>query len=157
MKLSLDSLSERERRLVLIGGAVAVVLLLLGVVLPLDRSVAKAQQRVGQKHSDLLWMQQVGPELAAAGPVSAQTTPPDQLLVVVDRAARESGLGQALVNSEPNGPGQLRVRLEKAQFDIMIGWVARLAEQHGISVESANVDNAGAPGLVNASLVLRLK
>ena len=49
------------------------------------------------------------------------------------------------------------MRLEKAPFDIMVGWLARLADQNGISVETANIDAAGAPGVVTASLVLRLK
>jgi type II secretory pathway component PulM len=133
------------------------LLLIIGVVLPLDRSVSKAQQRIGQKQADLAWMQSVAPELASAGPVATMPTTQDSLLVVVDRAARESGLGNSLTNSEPSGPGRLRVRLEKAQFDILVGWLARLSEQHGIGVESATVDSAGAPGLVNAGLVLQLK
>jgi general secretion pathway protein M len=157
MTFSLNNMSERERRLVTIGGAVAVVLLIVGVVLPMDRSVSKAEARIGQKQADLTWMQTVGPELASAGPVAQKPSSQESLLVVVDRAARESGLGNSLTNSEPSGPGRLRVRLEKAQFDILVGWLARLSEQHGIGVESATVDSAGAPGLVNAGLVLQLK
>lgn len=157
MNFSLERLNERERRMVMIGGIAAVVLLVLGVILPLENSVAKAQQRIEQKQTDLAWMRNVGPELASAGPVAASPTSPDSLLVVVDRAARESGLGSSLTSSEPQGQGKLRVRLEKAQFDILVGWVARLSDQHGIGVESATVDNAGTPGLVNAGLVLQIK
>jgi general secretion pathway protein M len=102
-------------------------------------------------------MQSVGPELASSGPATAKPSTQESLLVVVDRAAREAGLGNSLTNSEPSGPGRLRVRLEKAQFDILVGWLARLSEQNGIGVESATVDNAGAPGIVNAGLVLQLK
>jgi type II secretory pathway component PulM len=157
MKLSLDTLSERERRMVIIGGVAGVLLLIFGVLLPLDSSVSKAQERVGKKQADLAWMHAVGPELATAGPTVARPSSQESLLVVVDRAARESGLGGALTSSEPQGPGVLRVRLEKAPFDIMIGWLARLADQNGISVDTANIDTAGAPGVVTASLVLRLK
>jgi type II secretory pathway component PulM len=49
------------------------------------------------------------------------------------------------------------VRLEKAQFGMLVGWLARLAEQNGIRVESATIDNAGEPGIVNAGLVLRIR
>lgn len=157
MKLSLDSLSERERRLVTIGGVVAVLLLLIGVVLPLDRSVARTHARVEQKQADLLWMQGIGPELASAGPTAAQPATQESLLVVVDRAARESGLGSALTSSEPSGAGGLRVRLEKAPFDTLIGWLARLSERHGIRVESATIDSTGEPGIVNAGLVLHTR
>jgi len=157
MKLSLDTLSERERRMVIIGAVAGVLLLVFGVLLPLDSSVSKAQERVGKKQADLVWMNAVGPELATAGPTVARPSSQESLLVVVDRAARESGLGVSLTSSEPQGPGVLRVRLEKAPFDIMIGWLARLADQNGISVDTANIDTAGAPGVVTASLVLRLK
>ncbi|HEV7717054.1 MAG TPA: type II secretion system protein M [Steroidobacteraceae bacterium] len=158
MKLSLDNLNDRERRMVTIGGVVAIVLLLVGVVFPLDHSVTLAQNRIGQKQADLQWMQGVTSELVSAGPVSAQQpVTQESLLVVVDRAAREAGLGSSLTNSEPSGAGGLRVRLEKAPFDILIGWLARLSDQNGIRVESATVDNAGAPGIVNAGIVLRTK
>ena len=72
----------------------------------------------------------------------------------MDRSARESGLGSALSGSEPGGPGTLSVRLEKAPFDALIAWLARLAQQNGVAVDSATIEKAGAPGLVNAAIVL---
>jgi general secretion pathway protein M len=155
MNFSLATMNERERRMVMFGGIAAVALFLLGVVLPLDRSVSKAQDRIEQKQADLAWMRNVGPELSSAGPVAAQPTSQESMLVIVDRAARESGLGGSLVNSEPSGAGGLRVRLEKAPFGLIVGWLARLSDQHGIKVESATMDGAGEPGVVNAGLVLR--
>ncbi|TLZ06397.1 MAG: hypothetical protein E6K31_16200, partial [Gammaproteobacteria bacterium] len=62
--LSLDSLAalpERERRLLAAGLALAAAILLFGVVIPLDRSVAHAHQRLARKHADLTWMQGVAP------------------------------------------------------------------------------------------------
>jgi general secretion pathway protein M len=155
MKLDLANMNERERRMLLIGAIVAVALLIFGIVLPLDTSVSKAHTRIEKKQADLQWMRTVGPELASAGPPIAQPTSNESMLVIVDRAAREAGLGSALVNSEPSGQNGLRVRLEKAQFGLVIGWLARLSDQHGIRVESANMDNSGEPGIVNAGLVLR--
>ena len=70
----------------------------------------------------------------------------ESLLVIVDRSARESGLGNALAGSEPSGPGALSVRLQKASFDALITWLGRLAQQNGIRVDSASIDSAGAPG-----------
>jgi general secretion pathway protein M len=149
---TLSSLSERERRM-LIGGAVAALLLLIfGILLPLNRSVAHAQARLAQKHADLSWMQNVAPEIAAASPPPAASGEP--LLVIVDRSARESGLAGALAGSEPGAPGSLSIRLEKAPFDSLVMWLARLARQNGVSVQSATIERAGAPGLVNAAIVL---
>ena len=155
MKFDIANMNERERRMVMFGGIAVVALLLLGVVLPLDRSVSSAQTRIEKKQADLQWMRTVGPELASAGPPVAPPSSQESMLVVVDRAAREAGLGNSLTNSEPSGAGGLRVRLEKAPFGLIVGWLARLADQHGIRVESATMDNAGEPGVVNAGLVLR--
>jgi general secretion pathway protein M len=160
MKLSLGSLSleslaarsPRERRMVIVGAVLAALLLLFGVLLPLDRSVAHAQQRLAKKHADLSWMQSVGPEIASSGPPPSATG--ESLLVIVDRSARESGLAGALAGSEPGGPGRLSVRLEKAPFDALIAWLARLAQQNGVAVDSASIEKAGAPGQVNAAIVL---
>jgi general secretion pathway protein M len=158
-KLSLEplgqwfaQLSERERLIVSAGAILVLVLLVFGLLLPLDRSVAQAHARLLKKRTDLEWMQGAVPELAAAPqPPSAAG---ESLLVIVDRSARESGLSGSLAGSEPAGPGGLSLRLQKAPFDALVGWLARLAQQNGIRVDSATIDSAGAPGLVNAAVVL---
>lgn len=146
------ALSGREQRIVQIGAVLAAALFVVGVLLPLDRSVDQAHQRLLKKRNDLTWMQGVASELAVSPqPPSAAG---ESLLVIVDRSARESGLAGSLAGSEPAGPGGLSLRLQKAPFDTLIAWLARLAQQNGIRVDSATIDSAGAPGLVNAAVVL---
>lgn len=147
--------NPREKRILTIGGVVAVVLLILAVVLPLNRSVASAHARIATKQADLEWMRSVAPELAAAGPQVRTPATNESLLVTVDRVAREAGLAGALTSSEPAGDRGLSVRLEKASFDAVIGWLARLSDRNGIRVESASIDAAGAPGTVNVGVTLR--
>jgi general secretion pathway protein M len=154
MKFSYDTLSAREQQLVKFGGIAALAILIFGVLLPLDSSVAKAQSRVSRKQADLVWMRGAAPVLATLGPTH-QGGNGESLLVIVDRSAREAGLGSALAGTEPSGPGGIQVRLEKASFDAMIGWLSRLSQQSGIGVDGATIDTAGAPGLVNAAIVLR--
>ena len=154
MKFSYDTLSPREQQLVKYGGIAAIAILIFGVLLPLDSSVAKARTRVSQKQADLVWMRGAAPVLATLGPTH-QDGNGESLIVIVDRSARESGLGTALAGTEPSGPGGIQVRLEKASFDAMIGWLSRLSQQNGISVDGASIDTSGAPGVVNAAIVLR--
>lgn len=161
MKTDLNSLSletfaalpARQQRLVVGGIAVAIVLLIVAVLLPLDHSVSSARQRLAKKRADLVWMQGVAPELATAPAPPSDSG--ESLLVIIDRSARESGLAGALTGSEPGTGGSLAVRLQKAPFDTLVAWLARLAQQNGIVVDSATIDSAGAPGLVNAAVVLR--
>lgn len=150
---SLRSLSPRDRRTLLIGGAIAAILLIFAVILPLDHSVSRLHDQVAQKQADLVWMRNAAPEIAAAGPVHGNAG--ESLIVIVDQSARESGLGNSLAGSQPSGQGSLSVELEKAPFDALVGWLARLSQQNGVQIESATIDSAGQPGTVNASLVLK--
>ena len=149
---ALAALSPRERRMLLLGAIAAVAILIFGLLVPLDHSVARAQQRLAKKRADLTWMQSVAPQIVLLPPPLASAG--ESLLVIVDRSAREAGLAGALSGSEPGGPGNLSVRLEKAPFDALVGWLARLAQQNGVTVDSAVIEKSGAPGLVNASIVL---
>ncbi|HZT01626.1 MAG TPA: type II secretion system protein M [Steroidobacteraceae bacterium] len=150
---SLRSLSPRDRRTLLIGGVIAAVLLVFAVILPLDHSVSRLHDEVAQKQADLVWMRNAAPEIAAAGPMHGSGG--ESLIVIVDQSARESGLGNSLAGSSPSGQGSLSVELEKAPFDALVGWLARLSQQNGVQIESATIDSAGQPGTVNASLVLK--
>jgi general secretion pathway protein M len=148
-----DELAPREKRLVyLAAGLVALAAVYLIVVMPLNAFTARAAARVDQKTADLAWMQQAAPQVMAAS--AAGGSAGESLVVLVDRTAREAGLGGSVRDQSPNGDNGLRLRLEGAPFDVLITWLVALQQQHGVSVEAANVDAASAPGLVNASLTL---
>ena len=149
---AIAALAPRERRLLLAGAVAAAAILIFGMLIPLDHGVASAQQRLAKKRADLSWMQSVAPQIAMLPPAAAVNG--ESLLVIVDRSARESGLASALSGSEPGGAGSLSVRLEKAPFDVLVGWLTRLAQQNGVAVDSAVIEKTGAPGLVNANIVL---
>ncbi|MEZ5499657.1 MAG: type II secretion system protein GspM [Steroidobacteraceae bacterium] len=150
-----DALQPRERMMVTGGACLAALLLLIALLLPLGSKVHKGRDRLASKGADLGWMEQVVPRLAGAG---ARVTAPanrDNMVVIVDRTAREVGLGSALASSEPAGEGALRVRLAAAPFDQMVAWLARLAQQNGVQVVSASVEATGESGVVNAQLQLQ--
>jgi general secretion pathway protein M len=149
-----ENLSTRERNLVLVaGGLLAVALVYLVLVLPLQTMTARKSKSVQQKTADLAWMQSVAPQVMQASAAGA-AGPGESLVVLVDRTAREAGLGSALGGQSPDGERGLRLRLESAPFDQIVGWLAQLQEQHGVSITAASIDVASAPGLVNASLTL---
>jgi general secretion pathway protein M len=148
----LASLSERDRRLLLFGAVAALLLLLFGLIVPLDRSVTRERARLLNKRNDLAWVQNAALQLRDAPQPPAASG--ESLLVIIDRSARESGLAGALAGSEPGAAGSLSIRLEKANFEKLVIWLARLSQQNGVLVDSATIDKAGAPGIVNAAIVL---
>jgi general secretion pathway protein M len=152
----LVNLSERERNLVVAAGAlVAVALLYLVLVLPFQASGKKMSTRVQQKTADLAWMQASAPQAMAAAGVAQAGAGGESLVVLVDRTAREAGLGTALRDQSPDGNNGLRLQIEGASFDTLVTWLANLQQQYGVSIESATVGGAAAPGLVNATLSLK--
>jgi general secretion pathway protein M len=146
-----DGLQQREQRMVSIGGVVvAVLVVLFGLLIPLQSAVSNAVARNDAKREDLAWMQVNATEIRAAGGGLATDTG-EAPVVLVDRVGRESGLGNALRGTQPNGTG-VRVQLEAAPFDTLVAWLATLDEHYGLAVESITVDRAARPGIVNASI-----
>jgi general secretion pathway protein M len=149
------NLAERERRVVTFGAAAAAVLLLLAVVLPLNRNISQSRARITTKQADLAFIQAAMPQLSAAGPGVKPAEPGQSLVVLIDGSARESGLGKSLSSTQPTADKGLRVRFDNVAFDALVAWLARLSQSHGIRVESAEIESAGEPGVVNAGLVLK--
>jgi general secretion pathway protein M len=157
LKDRFNALKPRER-IVVLGGAILVLVTAIYVLglAPLYAAVNVQAKRVEQKEGDLAWLRSVAGEVAVLS--AAATTRPgpsnESLVVLIDRAARECGLGSSLTGQTPNGENGIRVRLEAAEFDKLMVCLGTLQQVHAVDVESATIDRTGKPGLVNANLVL---
>jgi general secretion pathway protein M len=146
------SLQQREQRVV-VGGAIALALIILvgGILLPLQSAVFNAAKSGETKREDLAWMRANAAEIRAAGTQFPTVTGAEPPVVLVDRVGREAGLASALRGTQPNATG-VRVQLEAAPFDTMLGWLDTLDRRYGLAIESITIDRNGAPGMVNASI-----
>jgi general secretion pathway protein M len=146
-----NSLQQREQRVVAIGAVVlALIVLVGGILMPLQSAVSTAVRANANKREDLAWMRVNAPQIRAAGfglPADTGEAP----VVLVDRVGREAGLSSALRGTQPNATG-VRVQLEAAPFDTMIMWLDTLDTRYGYALESITVDRGAAPGTVNASV-----
>jgi general secretion pathway protein M len=146
-----NGLQQREQRVVAIGAVVlALIVLVGGILMPLQSAVSTAVRANANKREDLAWMRMNAPEIRAAGfglPADTGEAP----VVLVDRVGREAGLSSALRGTQPNATG-VRVQLEAAPFDTMIVWLDTLDTRYGYALESITVDRGTAPGMVNASV-----
>ena len=157
LKERFNTLQPRERIIVL-GGAILVLVTAVYVLglAPLYAAVNSQAKRVEQKEGDLAWMRSVAGEVAMLSASAPSRPGPsnESLVVLIDRAARECGLGSSLTGQTPNGERGIRVRLEGAEFDKLMVCLGTLQQMHAVEVESATIDRTGKPGLVNANLVL---
>ena len=151
----LDGLAPRERNLVYAAAALlGIAVVYFAVVLPVTSAARHREARIVQKTSDLAWMQQVAPQVMAAAAAGGGVASDESLVVLVDRTARESGIGSSIRDQTPAGQNGLQLRLEGASFDLLMAWLANLQQQHGVRVDGAIIGAASAPGLVNANLTL---
>ena len=156
MRAWYSNLAERERRVVTLGAAAGVVLVLLAIILPLNRNIAQARQRITTKQGDLAFIQNATPQLAAAGPGSGEAATGESLVVLIDSSARVrvASASHCRAARPPRTRGCASV-CESVPFDALVAWLARLSQSHGVRVESAEIEAAGEPGLVNAGLLLK--
>lgn len=151
------TLKPRERVVVLAGSLIVVAVALYTLALaPFYKALHERSENVQRKEADLAWMRSVAGEVQALGasrPIGSGPTG-ESLVVLVDRTARECGVGAALTGQTPNGDNGIRVRLEAAAFNVLVKCLGNLQQSHAISIEQATFDKASRPGLVNASLVL---
>jgi len=151
-------LEPRERRMVAIGAVVVLLALVWGLLVnPVYSAAAAAERRIETKRETLAFLRSAAAELAGATHLPADR--PDlagqSLVVIIDRSARQAGLGAALTNNQPVGEDGIRVRLEGASFEAVARWLAALNQASGLAIESASLDRAPEAGRVNASLTLR--
>jgi general secretion pathway protein M len=146
-----EGLQERERRVVAIGAvALGIVILIGGILMPLESAVSSAVGRADERREDLAWMRVNAAEVQS-GSATVFNDTGEAPVVIVDRVGREAGLASALKGSQPSGTG-VRVQLEAAPFDTMIKWLATLDERYGLAIDSITVDRGGRPGVVNANI-----
>ncbi len=151
----LDGLAPRERNLVYAAAALlGIAIVYFAIVLPVTSAARQREARIVQKTSDVAWMRQVAPQVMAAAAAGSGMASDESLVVLVDRTARESGIGSSIRDQTPAGQNGLQLRLEGAPFDLLMAWLANLQQQHAVRVDGAIIGATSAPGLVNANLTL---
>jgi general secretion pathway protein M len=145
-------LQPREQRMVAFGGiALAILVLVGGILLPLQSAVSGANARNETKRADLAWMRANVAEIRASSNDTIPADSADPPVVLVDRVGRAAGLTDALRGTQPSGNG-VRVQLEDAPFDTVVSWLATLDQHYGLSIDSITIDRTVKPGLINASI-----
>ena len=140
-----------QRAITILGIFLGITIVVAGILLPLNSALSRAVKGSETRRDDLAWMRAHATEIHTRG----ADIPPDTNeapVVLVDRIGREIGLGTALRGTQPNTTGGVRVQLEGAPFDILVGWLDTLDRRYGMATESITIDRTPSPGLVNASI-----
>ncbi|PIQ37432.1 MAG: general secretion pathway protein GspM [Lysobacterales bacterium CG17_big_fil_post_rev_8_21_14_2_50_64_11] len=154
MKAWWNGLSARDRGVVQIGAALALLMLVWALLWqPLSRARHAVRAQAVAQAEALAWMRPAAQQLAAAGGLAqAPSTDARSLLARIDAGAREAGLGGSLVSVEPQGSHRVRTTLSAADFNTLVRWLQQVAGQ-GVALEQLSVQRASA-GRVDARVLL---
>ena len=155
----LDSLNPRERRLV-IGSAAFLALFMLYQLTwaPFANGVANMQTKVNAQRQDLLWMQSAADEVQSLrGGGGRRANHSGSLLGLIEKTARERGLGSAIRKVQPEGQNGVRVWMDKVAFDAAMTWLDELQDKQGVMVSSFSAETTPDIGRVNIRLLVEVQ
>ena len=152
-----ESLEQRERLFVTLGGVVVVIALFWGLVWsPLDKGHRELQQRVTTWERSLAEIRPLAsmpqPQNGSRPAVAAGSA--QSPVVIVDSTLRTHGLGQPK-RSQPT-PNGIRVEFENVAFDKLVVWLGDLSYRYGMEIQAGSLSAATreSPGRINATLTL---
>ena len=147
-------LQPRERWIVMVGAAAAVVIIVWGfVVSPMRAEAARLRASVDAKQRLLVDVQRLEAQQPSPGGANGPKGTDQTLAVIIDDTARSHGLGSP--RTRQNGPNGIDVTIQGASFDALMAWLIVLHGTYGIDVETGQLVKAREPGLVNGQVLLR--
>ncbi|MCG3729659.1 type II secretion system protein M [Vibrio cincinnatiensis] len=142
-----QSISQREQRLVLIGGgAVLLGLLYWGVLAPLNQQSEAAKVRMSTEKQLLQWVEKTADQIVSLrqkGGVVRSTQPLNQVIA--------SSTGQfkiELIRVQPRDD-RMQVWIQPLPFSQLVAWLAYLKERQGIDVEFMDLERGKTSGMVD--------
>jgi general secretion pathway protein M len=153
-----QQLAQKERGMLTLTGAFLLAFVCwLGVWRPMEKLRQNAVVQLERQQSEIQWMRSAASEVArltARRPTGQQNRGQQSLLALAEQTARQAGLGSAFRRGEPAGNGQVRVWLEGASFEALLGWLDKLDSNQGVRVLDSDPERTGMPGMVTVRLLL---
>ena len=90
-------------------------------------------------------------ELAAA----AEGKPRDTNSLTSTAVSSASAFGLEFRRYEPTADGDLRIWLEQASFDKLVGWLQDMSSRHQLHIDTISISPESSKGLVNVRLEIK--
>ena len=159
MKNWFYSLTPHEQRWVVGGGIVLGIFLAYAMIwAPLTTHLDRLEKTVNEQRALHLWMQQAeleAKQLRTSSQPAASANTSTSVLAVVDQAAKQAQLGNAVKRVQPEGQDTVRVNLDQASFDDVVRWLDSLVRNYGVGIVDISIDRQDAAGHVNVRVTLK--
>ncbi|MFH0272570.1 type II secretion system protein M [Vibrio jasicida] len=144
-----NSISQREQRLVMGGGVIAIIgMIYWGLLQPMNQRAELAQTRIQSEKQLLNWVQDKADDITAlrkSGGVSFSNQPLNQL---VSSSARRYKV--ELIRVQPRNES-VQVWIKPLAFNQMVDWLRYLKEQQGIEVEFLDINRTDQAGMIDVN------
>ncbi len=148
-----DASADRQHKILFIGGAAAVLMLLWAFVWdPLNNARSGLRLQLAEHQSTAIWLEQIRPMAVSRSGAGKGLPQNKSLLRLADETLRAAGMAAAIERIEPGDEGQVRIWLRDASFDQLSGWLVRVASEYAVFAEQLNASRADDSGLVNVRL-----
>ncbi len=149
---------EKRERLVLSGGALILcsVIIYAGILSPYLSHRHALLVHVREQRARLAWMRPAANRIKLLSGNRPTALPGGSLLSTVNSSAASAGLGSALQQAQQESDGSVRVQFNAAAFDSLVRWLSDVRQMYGIVPDDMTVERGSGPGLVNASIKLRV-
>lgn len=156
MKGWYQSLSERERWMVMaVGAAVVIFLFYMLIVNPLQSANSELTETVTAKQSDYDWMLANAADAKSkvlAGPAATSSKDSRTLIARVTAEMRAKKIQPKGIT--PRGESRLNVTFERVVFVDLMERLEYLHTRFNIRADKVSIEPAGDPGMVNVQLTL---
>jgi general secretion pathway protein M len=153
-------LEQRERRMVNIGGvAVAVAIFYFGIWSPFLGRVAGLRSGILGEQKTLAWMQSADQKIKGfSGENSGkqQKMTPVTMLSLLQNQVNQSGMKDSLTLLKQAANDSIQMQFKHVSFDQLMKLLIAVIKANHINITQFNAAAEGAPGIVNAELMISL-
>ncbi|MDA0149343.1 type II secretion system protein M [Vibrio sp. LaRot3] len=141
-----SSITQREQRLVSIGGAALLFgVIYWGIYQPIADSAAQAQQRIQNEKQLLSWVQKQADTISSLKAAGGQSISPLPFNQAISSSARRFKI--ELVRVQPRGE-EMQVWVQPVAFNQLVNWLDYLNTNHAIDVIFLDIDKTARSGEV---------
>lgn len=153
-------LELRERRMVNIGGAaLAFAIFYFGIWSPFLHRVDNMRNTISSEQKTLAFMKEADvkiKQLAGESSGARQTNTPVTMLALLQEQVNAAGMKDALTQMKQAGNEGIQMQFKNVSFDHLMKLLITVMKTSNVTVTQFNAVAEGAPGFVNASLMLGL-
>ena len=150
-----QNLSERERLLMIIGGAFAALwLFYLLVYAPIVNAVKNKSKLLVEKRETLGWMQQVRGQARHKNTRQVINSP--KLLALMSNQLNNKNLAKFPYQLQQTDTLDIQLSFPKVPFNDFLAWAWALDENYAITLKQIDIEHLVTPGIVKVKLTVAL-